>query len=421
MKRSISALFVLLLCYDHSLANESLPLNENSAPVTVFSEVRVFDGERVLSDATVVVQGDRITQVLGKGETYQAPPGARFIEGAGKTLMPGLIDSHTHTFSRQMLERAMDFGVTTTLDMWTSASFVQAIRIEDQNGVALDRADMLSSTVGATAPESHGTQFGPTPTLSKAEDSAGFVADRVADGADYIKIIYDNFKMIDSPVPTLDRDTLNAVVQAAHAQGKMAVAHSRDVEAYSDVAEAGANGIVHAPVDAIPDGMLIKLLSEKGLFVIPTLSISTPSGPRLADDPSLGERLSEKELANLRNYSPMHNEGGDQISMDAVAALHRAGIPILAGSDSPNLGTTTGASIHQELELLVKAGLSPSEALSSATSLPAEAFGLKDRGRIAPGYRADLLLVDGDPTRKITDTRKIVSIWKAGSLFNSGK
>ena len=117
----------------------------------------------------------------------------------------------------------------------------------------------------------------------------------------------------------------------------------------------------------------------------------------------------------------MHNEGGDQISMDAVAALHRAGIPILAGSDSPNLGTTTGASIHQELELLVKAGLSPSEALSSATSLPAEAFGLKDRGRIAPGYRADLLLVDGDPTRQITDTRKIVSIWKAGSLFNSGK
>jgi len=132
MKRSVSALFVLLLCYGQSLANESLPPNVNSAPVTVFSGVRVFDGEGVLPAATVVVQGDRITQVLGKEEPYQAPPGARFIEGAGKTLMPGLIDAHTHTFSRQMLERALEFGVTTTFDMWTSVSFVQAIRIEDQ-------------------------------------------------------------------------------------------------------------------------------------------------------------------------------------------------------------------------------------------------------------------------------------------------
>ena len=89
-------------------------------------------------------------------------------------------------------------------------------------------------------------------------------------------------------------------------------------------------------------------------------------------------------------------------------------MPILAGTDSPNPGTAHGASIHRELELLVRSGLTPPEALASATSVPAAAFHLADRGVIAPGKRADLLLVKGDPTEDITATRDIVSVWKLG-------
>jgi len=102
-------------------------------------------------------------------------------------------------------------------------------------------------------------------------------------------------------------------------------------------------------------------------------------------------------------------------ALAAVRALRAEGVPILAGTDAPNPGTAHGASMHREMELLVKAGLTPAEALAAATSRPARTFGLTDRGRIAAGLRADLLLVKGDPTQDITATRDIVAVWKTGA------
>lgn len=98
--------------------------------------------------------------------------------------------------------------------------------------------------------------------------------------------------------------------------------------------------------------------------------------------------------------------------------LKEANVPLLAGTDSPASGTAHGVGIHRELELLVKAGLTPTEALKAATSTPAKIFSLKDRGRIAVGLRADLLLVKGNPTNGITMTRDIVAVWKAGVPVN---
>jgi hypothetical protein len=95
--------------------------------------------------------------------------------------------------------------------------------------------------------------------------------------------------------------------------------------------------------------------------------------------------------------------------------LFEAGVPILAGSDAPNPGTAHGLTMHREVELLVKAGLTPQAALTAATAAPARAYGLKDRGRIAQGLRADVLLVSGDPTTDITTTREIVGVWKGGA------
>ena len=98
----------------------------------------------------------------------------------------------------------------------------------------------------------------------------------------------------------------------------------------------------------------------------------------------------------------------------AVAALRRVGVPILAGTDAPVPGTAHGLSVHRELELLVQSGLTPLDALASATLEPARAFGFYDRGRIAEGLRADLILVNGDPTIDITATRDLFGIWKLG-------
>ena len=123
----------------------------------------------------------------------------------------------------------------------------------------------------------------------------------------------------------------------------------------------------------------------------------------------------------MRKPMSMHCAGSLEHAFAAVRQMRRAGVPILAGTDSPAPGSSNGASLHQELELLVKAVLSPTEALAAATSVPARIFGLKDRGRIAPGLRADLLLVRGDPTRDITATRDIVAVWKAGvAMTRSG-
>ena len=94
----------------------------------------------------------------------------------------------------------------------------------------------------------------------------------------------------------------------------------------------------------------------------------------------------------------------------SVRLFHEAGGVVLAGTDVTNPGTAHGISMHRELELLVRAGLTPSEALAAGTSQPADRFGLGDRGRVAPGQRADLLLVRGDPTTDILTTREIVAV-----------
>ena len=104
-----------------------------------------------------------------------------------------------------------------------------------------------------------------------------------------------------------------------------------------------------------------------------------------------------------------------EASLGWVRELKAASVAIQAGTDAPNPGTAHGASLHTELVLLVKAGLTPREALAAATSLPASAFRLSDRGRIAVGLRADLLLIDGDPTIDIRSTRNIVAVWKQGT------
>ncbi|HEX6199014.1 MAG TPA: amidohydrolase family protein, partial [Thermoanaerobaculia bacterium] len=160
---------------------------------------------------------------------------------------------------------------------------------------------------------------------------------------------------------------------------------------------------------------------EAGAFVIPTLAVASrfepePVAPPLAEDPAFAPFYNFAEVSHLGKSFPVRpgSPSRFQHALDAVRSLHAAGVPILAGTDAPNPGTVHGASLHQEMELLVKAGLTPAEALAAATSAPADAFGLDDRGRIAPGLRADLLLVEGDPTTEITATRAIRRIWKGG-------
>lgn len=412
----ISRLLPALIAAASGLVTSSLWAQATPEACFAVSAVRIFDGERVVPRGTVVVRGRTIAAA---GVEVSVPAGCSVIDGAGATLLPGLIDSHTHVWA-DALERALIFGVTTELDMFSDPEAARQARAEQARDGAPTRADLRSAGYLATAAGGHGTQYGMVvPTLAKPDEAVAWVDARLAEGSDYIKLVSEDGSSYGMNFPTLDRPTLAALITAAHGRAKLAVAHVGTQTGAQSVLADGADGLVHIFTDREPEPAFIELAASKKAFVVPTLTVvesttGKASGESLASDPRLAPYLRADEAANLRHGFPPHPNLDFAHALAAVGALHRAGVPILAGSDAPNPGTAHGASIHRELELLVQAGLSPSAALAAATSAPARAFGLADRGRIAPGLRADLVLVQGDPTADIQASRAILRVWKLG-------
>lgn len=380
---------------------------------------RIFDGRRVIAGDSVLVGDGKIQRV---GARLSAPAGVPVFDATGDTLLPGLIDSHTHTFNRDALRQALVFGVTTELDMFTDYRFAAVIRKEQGEGDDPGLADLRSAGTLVTAPSGHGTEYGlKIPTITGPAEAQAFVDARIAEGSDYIKIIYDDGRAYGLHFPTISKATMAAVVQAAHRRGKLAVAHIGSYQGALDAIDAGVDGLMHLFADRPPAPGFGKYAARHHVFVVPTLTVlesvsGTPSGASLVADPRLAPYLTPEAVRQLEAAFPRAAASKENLSnaFAAVRQLRDARVPLLAGTDAPNPGTTHGASIHRELELLVAAGLTPTQALAAATSVPARQFRLPDRGRIAPGLRADLLLVKGDPTRDIKDTRAIVAVWKAG-------
>ena len=385
---------------------------------TLIRDVRVFDGRTVVQNASVLVRDGKIAAV---GQSVQAPANAEVVEGRGKTLLPGLIDSHTHAFG-DALRSALIFGVTTELDMFTQIQMAAGIKADQASGRRLDEADLRTAGTLVTAPGGHGTEYGmPIPTITAPEQAQAFVDARLAEGSDYIKIVYDDGKSYGRRMPSVSEATMAAVIEAAHKRGKLAVVHISTLGSARDAIESGADGLVHLFIDRAPDSTFARFVAGRRAFAIPTLTVLesvTGSGGSadLADQPSIAPYLSGMQAGSLRRGFPVRPGSANryEYAEQTVRQLVAAGVPILAGTDAPNPGTAHGASMHRELELLVKAGLTPAQALAAATSVPAKSFGLGDRGRIAVGLRADLVLVDGDPTTDIRTTREITRVWKLG-------
>lgn len=409
-------------------AQQAQPADGQAETTLLFRNARVFDGERVHERVDVLVRGDRIERI---GAGLDAPAGAQVIDAAGKTLLPGLIDAHTHAFG-DALREALVFGVTTELDMFTDHRQAARWKAEQLETGAPGRADIFSAGTLVTAPGGHGTEYGlQIPTIASPDSAQAFVDARLAEGSDWIKLVVDDGSAYGIRFATLDARLVRAVVEATHRRDRLAVAHVGTAADARMAVEAGADALVHLFLDRRPDPDFARLVAERGAFVVPTLTVlasiagagdaGRPDAASLAADPAIEPYLSLNARAGLAQRFP-GGQGRPPLSYAAaevtVRQLRAAGVPIVAGTDAPNPGTAHGASMHHELELLVAAGLSPAEALAAATSIPAKLFRLDDRGRIAPGLRADLVLVDGDPTSDIRATRRIAGVWKGGVAFD---
>jgi imidazolonepropionase-like amidohydrolase len=390
----------------------------------VVQGARVFDGVSVLDGVTVAVDGGHITAVADHFDT----DGYDVIDGTGGTLLPGLIESHAHP-TGNALALALLFGVTTEMDMFTVPE-----RLGDQRKMAAERndvADIRSASTGATVLGGHpsrliGRSFREQfPVVTGAADAAQFVRDRVAEGADFIKLLIDDGTAKRETLPTLSEDVARIIVDTAHEYGLLAVAHATSVNDTLTAVRAGVDGLVHVFMDQ-PTEEAVEAIAKAGVFVVPTLvTVSAIAGDitsqTFADDERARRFIPDDWHSNLGQRRHPNIPSSLANAMLATGELHRAGVTIVAGTDAADVGiagNAHGVSLHQELALLVDCGLTPSEALTAATSSAAAKFRLTDRGRIAAGLQADLLLVSGDPTTDITDTLSIREIWRRGDRLD---
>jgi imidazolonepropionase-like amidohydrolase len=353
-------------------------MSKSHGAVVALTNVRVFNGEGLSAPSTVIIDG----QIIGNPE---ATP-TQTIDAQGAVLIPGLIDAHIHLTGLEDLVEMAKYGVTTALDMSTwPLELLNSLR--GQKGVT----DIRGCGIAATAP---GSAHSHIPTLprealvSNAAEAERFVVDRIAEGADYVKVIAD--------VPGPDQESVNSIVATAHRHGKLVIAHAVNTMATQMAQIAGADFVTHAPLNAVMSDEEIGQMYREKRVSIPTLTMMKGVSQRKGLD---------YRIAHLN-----------------VTALHRAGVPVLAGTDSNRAkgvpaNILHGVSLHEELELLVECGMTTAEALCAATSLPARYFNLHDRGLIRPGYRADLILLAGDPIKDIKATRLIQRIWIAGEEY----
>lgn len=323
----------------------------------------LFDGERVYEAATVVIENGRISAVK---------PGTAGEKGGDGFLMPGLMDGHTHLIGKKPMDRLLGSGVTTTCAVGVPETVAR-------------QSDYLKIHTSRTM------------ALGNVADGKAYVLEELRSGADYIKVILEAPARMASK--TMEAEVLRDIVRCAHDHGVKVAAHAVTLPMTRMAVEAGVDILIHVPMTEAFPPALAEQIARQGMAIVPTLTMM--------------EAFS-RDIRFL-HYRPEHYPNAER----AVRLLHDMGVPILAGTDANDVPfvpkVTHGTSLHHELALLVRAGLTPVEALRGATSRMAEVFGLKNTGTIAPGYAADLVLVAGRPDQNITDSENIRQVWVDGT------
>ncbi len=404
-----------------TVAPEPIASSTNSFAVRA---VRVFDGQRVIERTNVVVRDGLIAEL---GPDISIGKDLTIIDGTGRTLMPGLIDAHAHSWGDAQRD-ALRFGVTTEIDMHGDPARLASVKSQRESLAPIDQADLWAAGPAVTVAAGHGTQYGLSfPVLDAQTKVDAFIEKRISVGSDFIKLIVEDLSAYSSTqrLPTLNARQVSEVIAATHQQRRLAVAHVSQQRTATEVVEAGVDGLAHVFADEPVSDEFLALAKQHKVFVVPTLSVvfrapMPGNAASLLSDARVETVLSAAQRTSLKaKFSALDRPSvSPGLAIENVRRLHAAGITILAGTDAGNPGTAHGASLHGELELLVQTGLSPIQALRAATSLPADVFGMSDRGRLQVGKRADLILVDGDPSQDVRASRAIDKIWKNGFVID---
>jgi imidazolonepropionase-like amidohydrolase/streptogramin lyase len=406
----------------------------STASATVFEGARVLsgDGGPALDDAAVVVENGRFTQIGRKG-AVRIPAGARHVDLAGKTVMPALVDAHVHlgyrrgsTFTADNytrdnlldeLDRFSYYGVAAVLEAGTGRGALPfQVRSAPHSG-----ARYLTAGRGVAMPNAgpgmpmRDAAYGVTTEAEARRDVQELAASR----PDLIKIWVDDRN---GTVEKLRPNLYRAIIDEAHQHGLRVMAHINALDDAKDLLRAGIDGFAHVVRDKDVDPELIALLRQHpNVFFVETLwgernAIYGAQPGWLADRPLLGT-FSEAETNSLAAgfSTPSSREPAERLLRN-VAALNRAGVKLGLGTDTGGVsgGGYFGLASLIELELMVKAGLTPAQAISAGTRTSAAILGLDTLGTIAPGKSASFIVLEKNPLDDIANTRTISAVYLDG-------
>jgi imidazolonepropionase-like amidohydrolase len=368
-------------------------------------------GRKPIPNGTVTIVDGRIA-AAGPSSRVAVPPEAIVVRAAGKTVMPGLWDMHAHFEQVEWGPIYLAAGITTVRDVGNELEFIAAVRDAVASGKGLGPRMLLAGIIDGPGARGLGVTRAATP------DQGRQWVDRYHDGG------FDQIKIYSSIAP----DVLRAITSEAHTFGMTVTGHVPDSMNALAAMDAGLDQVDHAEyisaaMESDPQGVLAALKRHRTV-VDPTLALyellARPFTQSIETfEP--GIRKVASELATPLNGfgSPPEFAGRQRARLNSglavVGRLHRAGVPIVAGTDQ----SVPGHSLHRELELYVKAGLSPFDALAAATIVPARVMKKEsDSGTIEKGKRGDVILLDGNPLDDIRNTRRIHRVITNGRVFD---
>jgi imidazolonepropionase-like amidohydrolase len=394
---------------------------------TLLKPDRVFDGQEMHPGWWVLVKGNHI-ESIGGPSTITAPASAKIIDLQGMTLLPGLIEGHSHlflhpynetTWNDQVLTESraertaravvharetLMAGFTTVRDLGTEGAGYDDVGLKTaiEKGI-IPGPRMLCATRAIVATGSYGpkSEVAENNIIKGAEEADGVegitqaVRSQIGHGADVVKIYVDyRWGLNEKAEPTFTEDELKVAVNVAKSSGRIVAVHCGTEEGMRRAIAAGVTTIEHG------DGgtpALFKLMKEKGIALCPTISateaISTYHGWRKGSDPD--------PIAVKRKH---------YIFTEAM----KAGVTICMGGD---VGVFPHGDNAREMVLMAEYGMKPIDVLRSATSVNAEVFGLKDLGNIKVGYLADLVAVEGNPAEDIKAVKQVKLVMKDGVIY----